>query len=105
MLGQILRQQEKPADAIPYLAAAVKNNPSYRDAFFELGQCYLTLKRPKEALDPLKKATEVDPDYAQAHFVLGRAFSMLGRSEDAVRERNICSQIQARQHVQPESPQ
>lgn len=103
MLGQILWQQEKPSDAVPYLTAAVTENPSYRDALFELGQCYLSLKEPAKAVEPLKKATEVDPDDAQAHFVLGRALSQLGRSGEAAKEREICRQIQAKQHKQPDS--
>jgi hypothetical protein len=53
----------------------------------------------------LQKVTEVDPDFAQGHFVLGRALGVLGRSDEAERERNICSQIQARQHVQPKATQ
>jgi tetratricopeptide (TPR) repeat protein len=99
MMGQILRQQDKPALAVPYLEKAVAVNPSYRDALFELGQCLLTLDRPEEAVKPLEKAIEADPAFAQAHFVLAKAFSMTGRSTDAARERNICKQLQARQHA------
>jgi Flp pilus assembly protein TadD len=76
-------------------------NPSYRDALFELGQCYLTLNQPKEALDPLQKVTEIDPDSDQAYFLLGRAYKMLGRSNDAAQAWNICKQIKARKNVQP----
>jgi len=105
MMGEILRQQEKPDLAIPYLQAAIAVNPAYRDALFQLGQCRLMLNQPKEAVEPLRKATEADPSFAEAHFVLGKAYSMLGRSTDAARERNICRQLQARQHAMPNTAQ
>jgi tetratricopeptide (TPR) repeat protein len=96
-----LREAEEPAQAIPYYTAAIAINPSYRDALFELGQCYLTLNQPKEAIKPLQKATEVDPGFDQTHFVLGKAYRILGRSEDAAREWDICKQIKARKNAQP----
>ena len=105
MMGQILRQQEKPDLAVPYLQAAIAVNPEYRDALFQLGQCRLMLNEPKEAVEPLQKAAEADPSFAEAHFVLGKAYSMLGRSADAARERNICRQLQAKQHAMPSTAQ
>lgn len=98
MVGLILQQKDQPAQAVPYLQAAVAVNPSYKDALLALGQCYLTLDKPDEALKPLVRATVVDPDFGQEHFVLSRAYKRLGRPTDAIREEKICSQLQTRQH-------
>ena len=91
----------RTSEAFQYFKAAVAANPTYRDALFELAQCYLALKLPDEAIAPVRRSTEVDPDFAQAHFVLGRAFRMPGRSQEANQEQNLCRQIQAEEHAQP----
>lgn len=98
IVGLILQQKDQPAQAVPYLQAAVAVNPSYKDALLALGQCHLTLDKPDEAVKPLVRATVVDPEFGQAHFVLSRAYKKLGRTADAIREEKICSQLQARQH-------
>ncbi len=99
MMGKILRRQNQPAQAIPYLQAAIAANPNYTAALLDLGQCHISLNQPTEALKPLQRATEADPTFAQAHFVLGTALSMLGRSAAAAHERSICGQLLAKQHA------
>lgn len=97
LLGQILRKQNHPAEAIPYLTAAAAANPKYKEAFFEWGKCELTLDHPGQAVPPLRKAITLDPEYIQAHYALGTALRKLGSSQEAAHELRLSEQIQAAQ--------
>ncbi len=97
LLGEILRKQNHPAEAVPHLQAAAAANPKYKEAFFEWGKCELVLDRPADAVAPLRSAIELDPNYIQAHYALGTALRKLGSSGEAAREMVLAEQIQARQ--------
>jgi tetratricopeptide (TPR) repeat protein len=99
MLGQILRLGGRPAEALPSLERAVRENPDYRDALLELGQCQIQLRQPAAAARTLTALVREEPSLADAHYVLGTALAMLGRSEEAARERRLCGQLKAAQHA------
>ena len=100
LLGQILRKQNDPGEALRHFRAAIAANPNYKEALFELGKSELMLNQPKEAIEPLRKAIELDPNYVQAHYSLGTALRKLGRSAEASREIAMSEQIQARERAQ-----
>jgi tetratricopeptide (TPR) repeat protein len=49
---------------------AIKINPCYEEAYYNLGQTY-TLEDPKKSVALFRKAIELDPEYAMAHCELG----------------------------------
>ncbi len=103
-LGQILRgRRNKPAEAIPYLEAALAVNPGYRDALLELGEARISLEQPDAAIEPLQRAIALEPNDAQAHYILGTAFNKSGRPAEGAKQRKICAQIRANEHAQNET--
>ena len=100
-LGRILRGgRNKPAEAIPYLEAALAVNPSYRDALLELGEARISIEQPEAAIEPLQKAIALDANDAQAHYILGTALNKSGRSAEGAKQRAICAQLRARERAQ-----
>jgi tetratricopeptide (TPR) repeat protein len=100
-LGRILRGgRNKPAEAIPYLEAALAVNPSYRDALLEMGEARISLEQPAAAIEPLQKAIALDPNDAQAHYILGTALNKSGRPAEGAKQRTICAQLRARERGQ-----
>ena len=100
-LGRILRGgRNKPAEAIPYLEAALAVNPSYRDALLEMGQARISMQQPEAAIEPLQKAIALDPNDAEAHYILGTALNKSGRPAEGAKQRTICAQLRARERAQ-----
>jgi hypothetical protein len=57
--------------ALPYFKKAVKKNPRYPEAYFQIGYCNAQLKRYEEAYQAYKQAIRIKPDFVFAHFYLG----------------------------------
>ncbi len=59
---------------------AIKADPSYEDAYLNLGNFYLDVGKPKESLGYLQKALDIDPHFKQALLRIGDAYMALGES-------------------------
>ena len=70
--------------ALPYFEKAVKKDPGYADAYFNIGYCNLKLGRYEEAIEAYKQAIRINPDDADAHNNLGVAYGNLGRHLEAI---------------------
>ena len=68
---------------IEALEKALALDPSYADAYNELGIIHTQLGRFAEAEQALSAAIEADPQYAAARNNLGVLYGKLGRNEDA----------------------
>jgi Flp pilus assembly protein TadD len=99
-LGRILRRQSKPVEAVVYLQAALKENPSYRDALIELGECRIAMQQADLAIEPLKKAAVLLPNDPEVHYVLGTALIKAGHAAEGAKERTLSSHLRANQHSQ-----
>jgi len=75
---------EEYEKALPYFEKAVKKDPSYADAFCQIGLCNGKLGRYMEAIEPFKQAIRIKPDYAEAHLNMGMAYSGLRRYTEAI---------------------
>jgi Tfp pilus assembly protein PilF len=100
ILGQILLDKSRPADAEPLFRAALAVNPRYAEALFGLGKAELALQRPRAAVEPLRKAIQVDPDYFEAHFVLGTVLRQLGETAEAANEQKAALAIQEKHRAE-----
>lgn len=85
-LGEIARQQDKPADAIAHYGSATKLAPEFAEAQFGLGRALLDAGKNAEAVAPLEKAVGLSPQNPTIHFALATAYQRMDRKEDAARE-------------------
>ncbi len=79
--------------AIPFFKEAVKKDPRYANAYFQIGYCNAQLKHYQEALAAYKQAIQVQPDFAIAHFYLGLAYLELNDRDSALKEYDILKKM------------
>jgi spermidine synthase len=77
-LGAMARTKEE----IEALQKAI--NPSYYNAYMELGQVLTSQGRFNEAIVQLSEALEIKPDSAEAHNNIGNVYANLGKAGDAI---------------------
>src|SRR5580704_3343553 len=94
ILGRILLDRSRPAEAEPHFRAALAVNPHYAEALFGLGKTELALEHPQAAVEPLRKAIQIDPNDFEAHFVLGTVLRQMGETAEAANEQKIALAIQ-----------
>lgn len=76
--------RDKPGEALPYLEAAVKANPSDTKSYFYLGICYQQLGRLDDAVGALRKALVAgSSDEALVAFATGNAYFAQGKASFA----------------------
>src|SRR5437667_3505534 len=75
---------EEYAKALPYFEEAVQRNPSYVEAWFEVGVCNGELGRHQEEIAAYQQAIHLKPDYAKAYYNLGLAYGELGRYQEEI---------------------
>jgi tetratricopeptide (TPR) repeat protein len=74
------------AGAIEPLQAAVKADPGFEPAWYNLGVAAWKLGRWEEARNAFSKASSLKRDRAESVFMLGAALVRLGRCPEAVKE-------------------
>jgi len=75
---------EDYAKALPYFEEAVQRNPSYAEAWFEVGVCNGELGRHQEEIAAYQQAIRLKPDNARAYYNLGLAYGELGRYQEEI---------------------
>ncbi len=66
--------------------AALRINPDYAEAHYNLGVVYGQQGRIDEAIREYQAALRINPDYAEAHHNLGLVYGQQGRTDEAIRE-------------------
>lgn len=84
-LGGLLAQNDRYAEAIPYLERARKAKPDFWAPYFYLGKAKLRMEQPAEAVVLLQRSVRLNPDEASAYYQLGRALQACGREVEARR--------------------
>src|SRR5262249_59981308 len=82
-LGNVRRPTERPLEAEPAYRAAVKADPAYAPAWYNLAHVLEDQRRTPEAIDSLKRALDADPSYADAMFNLGLFLQRLEQHAEA----------------------
>lgn len=78
--------EEKSFDlAEKYLRRAIKLDPSYAEAHYNLGLCFQRQEKLDPAREAYQHALDRKPDYYPAAFNLGLVSEKLGRKEEAAR--------------------
>jgi hypothetical protein len=83
-LGAAEAQEGNRSAAASSFIRAIRANPNYPEAHYNLGKVLLSLGLVEESLVPLRKALQLKPDFWQAHNNLGVAMGRLGRPKEAV---------------------
>ena len=77
--GKVERYQEQ----IAACKEAIRLQPEFAEAHYNLGWAYEQLGRWREAVGPLGRAVRIKPDFAEAHFNLAVAYMALGDRKSA----------------------
>lgn len=71
------------AKALPYFNEAVKSDPSYAEAWYQVGFCYGMLGIHQEALHASINAAKLRPEWVETYVNIGASSFALKRFEDA----------------------
>ena len=82
LYGASLLNLQQPADAMPYLKAAITRNSRHLPARAALGQALLQLGKNEDAVGLLESALAADQD-GSIHFQLFRAYQLTNRPAEA----------------------
>jgi tetratricopeptide (TPR) repeat protein len=82
-LGRVLLNDNKPADAIPWLKQGAKAAQPSSEAHELLGLAYSKTGRDAEAAVELETAIRLDPNSAPLRLMMGRVYRSLGESAKA----------------------
>lgn len=85
-LGSLLLDQNRVAEAIPYLEEAAAIAPQEARMHEKLGKAYSLSGRLNEAQAELEKAVQLAPSSAPLHFMLGQVYRKQGLLEKAKAE-------------------
>jgi tetratricopeptide (TPR) repeat protein len=87
-LGNLLRQEGRHEEALPYLDHAGRLRRGEVAVEYSLGAAYLALGRNDDAQPLLERVAEVVPDHMPTHRWLAVLYTRQGRVEDAAREKS-----------------
>ncbi len=71
------------AKALPYFNEAVKSDPNYAEAWYQVGYCYGVLGMHEEALKASANAARLRPEWIETYINIGASSFALKRFEDA----------------------
>jgi tetratricopeptide (TPR) repeat protein len=73
----------RPAEAEKNLQEAIRLDPGFAKAHFQLGTVLEDLQKPVPAVEELKEAARLDPTYPEPHMALARVYHKLGQESSA----------------------
>ena len=95
-LGNLLMEQDRPAEAIEPLEKAASLAPDNAFCHLTLGNAYLRTRRLEGAQNELERATQLEPDNAAAHFQLGKLYKQIHALDRAKAEFDRTAELQSR---------
>jgi tetratricopeptide (TPR) repeat protein len=100
LYGASLLNLQQPAEAMPYLKAAIDRDPHLLPARAALGQALLQTGKAEEAIPLLESSLSVDED-GSTHFQLFRAYQLTHQNEKAKQARAGYERLRASLAARP----
>ena len=94
-LAITLRLLNRPAEAETNLRTAIRLDPQFAQAHFQLGVVLEDSNQVQAAISEFRESAHLDPNYAEPHFALARVYGKLGESALARKEVQIFLRIRA----------
>ena len=91
--GKVLQEKWNYKKASKKYERAVKIDPTYAEAYSNLGYTYRKQEKFDEAVRAYKKAIELNPKLAEAHEYLGEAYAEMGKFDLAEKHLAILRQL------------
>jgi len=85
-LGDVLRLQNKPQEAIDRYQRALQIDPDYHDVYYRYAQALASLGQLDGAVEYLRRHVEKAPPAAAPHIDLGIFLSRQGKTDEGIRE-------------------
>ena len=85
-LGNCLRQEGKPDDAITQYQEVLRLKPGSAEAHYNMGMAFTQKGNLDDAVGQYKQALQLDPKYSDAYINLGTVLLHEGKVDDAVAE-------------------
>ena len=101
-LGNILVENDRSSEALPYLTEAVRLAPQDLRAHRALGKAYLHTNQLEKAQAEFEKCVQVAPESAPTHFMLAQVYRKLGMPDKARAETQRYAELSGT-HSSPES--
>ena len=95
LLGNLLRDGARHAEALAYLERAARLRPDDLRGRFSLGAAYVALGRTEEALPLLEQVATAAPDHLETQMQLAIVYHRLGRAADEARARAAVGRLQS----------
>jgi tetratricopeptide (TPR) repeat protein len=70
--------------SLPFFEQAVATDPTYAEAWYQVGFCYGMLGKHEESVKASRKAAQLRPEWPETHVNIGASSFALARYEDAV---------------------
>lgn len=83
LIGNILYDQDKIADAVFMYKKAITTNPKFYKSYYNLGNIYLEDEKPFLAIENYRKANTLNPQFAYSYYNLGCAYLKAGNLKKA----------------------
>jgi len=87
--GNLLVDQERNEEAIPYLRKAIENRNDYVPARVVLARALMNLQKWTDAMAELNETIRLDPRHPQPHLLLSQIYFRLGDEAKAKTEKEV----------------
>lgn len=91
--GVSLMLTKKYYKAISNFEQAIKEDPEFAEAYFNIGYCHDELGEHHEAVTAFKKAIQLKPDFIEAHYNLGIAYDELKQFQESIEAYQRASEL------------
>src|SRR3954454_2180191 len=89
LYGNILVDQDRCGEAIPYLRKAIQNRHDFVPARVVLARALMNLQKWAEAIAELNQTVALDPTHPQPHLLLSQIYFRMGDEAKAKNEKQI----------------
>ena len=87
--GNLLVDQDRSTEAIPYLEKAIQNRHNYVPARVVLARALVNLDKWSDAIAALNETVALDPKHPQPHLLLSQIYFRMGEEAKAKAEKEI----------------